>query len=331
MALALPAWEALRLYLSGTLPEVVLFALPQLTHALHARLAERRRSADGKAAPMDELLALLDAHWNGFTFQSPYAKTPTAIVVPVLALIADRKGFVYRFAEGAHYGTTGDIPFVSVLTLQRYAQALRSEKIDPRAFIVKEAAASAANDAFWRDCVYLGRYRALLDLLVRALLVPEHALPAYLETLDYPGGSVPGERAATRSLDAIARRHALLLWAHAGKDPVALADLLQANVLDVEVNRFPKNAALDRELAHLARTRENEMLPAIQARIAKEREGAGKPGDFEREFSPCATYLDPSSAAAGSYVVHSFHDFHAPLAQAIREAAYGVVMAELGK
>lgn len=328
---SLPAWEALRVYLQGSLPEVALFAIPELTHRIHARLAERRRSTDDKAAPMDELLALLDAHWNGFKFQSPYSKAPTAFVVPVYALIADREGFVYRFDTGAHYGTTGDIPFVSVLTMQDYARAMRSEQFTPGDFISKGAGASAATEAFWRDCAYLGRYRALVDLFVRALLTPEHALPAYLQDFDYPGGKAPGERAATRALDGIARRHALLLWARAGEDPVALADFLHENLLDLEVNRFPKNAALDRELAYLAKKREAELLAALLERLEQEREAAGKPGDLERELSPHAAYLDPASEANASYAVHSFGSFHAPVAQAIRAAAYEVVLAELGR
>lgn len=331
LATALPAWEALRVYLQGSLPEVALFAIPELTHRIHARLVERRRSADGKAAPMDELLALLDAHWNGFRFQSPYSKTPTAFVVPVYALIADRKGFVYRFDSGAHYGTTGDIPFVSVVTLRRYAQVMRSETLEVGAFIAKDAPASAATDAFWRDCVYLGRYRALVDLFVRALLAPGHALPAYLEGLDYPGGKAPDERAALGSLDGIARRHALLLWAQAGKDPTALADFLHDNLLDLEINRFPKNAALDRELAYLAKKREAELLATLQDRLTKARDPAGEPCDLEREFSPHATYLDATSEPATGCLLHSFHSFHAPVADTIRAVAYEVVLAELGK
>ncbi len=331
LATALPAWEALRLYLHGSLPEVALFAIPQLTHRIHARLAELRRSADGKAAPMDELLALLDAHWNGFSFQSPYSKAPTAFAVPVFALIADRKGFVYRFEPGAHYGTTGDIPFVSVLTVQRYARAMRSEQFEVRALITKGPAANAATEAFWRDCVYLSRYRAIIDLCVRALLTPEHALPAYLESFDCPGGSAPAERAGARALDEVARKNALLLWAKAGKDPVALADFLHENMLDLEINRFPKNAALDRELAYLAKKREPEILAALQTRMASERANPGAAGDFEREFSPHATYLEPATEAAGGYLLHSYHAFHAPIADAIRAAAYEVVLAELAK
>jgi len=331
MARALPTWEALRLYLQGVLPEVALFAIPELTHRIHARLAERRRSADGKAAPMDELLALLDAHWNGFFFQSPNSKIRTAFVVPVSALIADRRGFVYRFAEGEHYGGTGDIPFVSVLTLQSYAKAMRSEQFTPRDFIAKEAGASAATQAFWQDCVYLGRYRALVDLFVRALLAPGHPLPAYLESFEYPGTKMPDERSTARALEDVGRKHALLLWAFVGNDPVALADFLHENLLDLEVNRFPKNTSLERELAYLGKKREAELLAAIQSRLTKERDPAGKPGDLEREFSPHATYLDPASEAATGYLVHSFHSFHAPLARAIRDAAYEVLLAELGK
>lgn len=331
LATALPAWEALRLYLQGSLPEVALFAIPQLTHSIHARLAERRRAADGKAAPMDECLALLDAHWNGFWFQSPFSKTRTAFALPVFALIADRKGFVYHFEPGAYYGTTGDIPFVSVLTIQRYAQALRSEQIDVHSLIAKDSAGSAATEAFWRDCVYLSRYHALVDLFVRALLTPDHALPAYLESFDCPGGNAPVERAAARALDEVGRKQALLLWAQTGADPVALADFLHENMLDLEINRFPKNAALNRELAYLVKKREPEILSAIQARMAEERTSSGAAGDFERQFSASASYLDPASEAASGYLLHSFHSFHAPLAEAIRAAAYEVVLAELEK
>lgn len=330
MATALPAWEALRIYLSGSLPEVELFAIPELTHLVHARLAERRRGADGKAAPMDELLALLDAHWNGFSFLSPYSKTArTPFVVPVFALIADRKGFVYRFDSGAHYGTTGDIPFVSVLTVQRYAQVMRSERFDVRDLIAKGPAAQAATEAFWQDCVYLSRYRAIVDLCVRALLTPGRALPAYLESFDCPGGTTPAR--ADAPLAEVGRKNALLLWANVGKDPLALADFLHENMLALEINRFPKNAALDREFAYLVKKREPEILSAIQARLVSERVNSGLPGDFEREFSPYATYLDPASAAAGGYVLHSYHEFHAPVAAAIRAAAYEVALAELGK
>jgi len=330
MATALPVWEALRLYLEGTLPEVELFAIPELTHVIHARLAERR-AAGGRPAPMDELLALLDAHWNGFFFQSPFSKNRTAIVVPVFALIADRKGFVYRFPEGEHYGGTGDIPFVNVLTIQSYAKAMRSEQFSTGDLIAKEGAAGAATQAFWQDCVYLSRYRALVDLFVRALLAPGYPLPSYLQSFEYPGAKLPDERAAARSLEDVGRKHALLLWASVGNDPVALADFLHQNLLDLEVNRFPKNSSLERELTYLCKKREAELLAALQSRLAKERDPAGKPGDLERGFSPNATYLDPASEAATGYLLASFHAFHAPLAQVIRDAAYEAVLPELGK
>ena len=101
--------------------------------------------------------------------------------------------------------------------------------------------------------------------------------------------------------------------------------------IDLEVNRFPKNAVLERELAYVVKKRGAELLAALQSRLAKERDPAGNPGDLEREFSPHATYLDPGGESATGYLLHSFHAFHAPVARAIRDAAYEVVLAELGK
>jgi len=321
----LPPWEALRAYLRGSLPEVELFAIPRLTHLLHARLAERRSTPD-KQAPMDEMLALLDAHWNGFTFRCPYAKTRTAIAVPVFSLIADRKGFVYHFATAEHLSTSGDVPFVSDPTLQSYAKAMRGENIEVGEFIAQSPRATAVREAFWRDCVYLSRYRALLDLCVRSILEPESALPPYLADCDFAPAAAGGE---PRKLD-VPRKHALVLWACAGAKPEALADLLHERILDLELNRFPKNASLQSELSAFVRKHEAELLADVQARIA-ERGAAG--GDFEREFSPLAPSAEPSSAEPSSAstegVVRSFQDFHALLSTAIRDAAYEVVQAEV--
>jgi hypothetical protein len=220
---------------------------------------------------------------------------------------------------------------VNVLTIQSYAKVMRSEEFSTGDLISKEGAAGVATQAFWQDCVYLGRYRALVDLFVRALLAPAYPLPSYLESLDYPGAKLPDDRAAARSLEDVGRKQALLIWASVGNDPVALADFLHENLLDMEVNRFPKNASLERELAFLCKKREAELLASIQARLAKERDPAGKPGDLERAYSPNATYLDPASEAATGYLLASFHSFHAPLAPVIRDAAYEAVLPELGK
>lgn len=324
----LPAWEGLRVYLQGSLPEVTLYAMPRLTHLIHARLAELRR-VDGKPAPMDEMLALLDAHWNGFTFRTPGSKSRIAVAMPVFSLIADRQGFVYHFQTGAHLGGTGDIPFVSDVTLREYAQALRGQSLGMQDFVAHAPITTAVRDAFWQDCVYLARYRGLVELFVRSILAPTSALPASLAEADFVNGA-PTERTSGPELD-VPRKHALLLWADAGRDPKALAELLHARMLDLELNRYPKNCSLQRELTHLARTRQSEILAALVARVQRERSATGAPADFEREFSPHATYLDPTSPAASDHLVHSHHAFHALLRDTIRAAATAVVRAELGK
>ena len=56
----LVAWE-LELRLEGYRPDVARVAIPALTHAIHARLAERRASEAGEPAPMDQVLAALKA------------------------------------------------------------------------------------------------------------------------------------------------------------------------------------------------------------------------------------------------------------------------------
>jgi hypothetical protein len=65
-------------------------------------------------------------------------------------------------------------------------------------------------------------------------------------------------------------------------------------------------------------------------RAAKERPSPEVPSDFEREFSPHATYLEPTSAASTDYLVQSYLKFHAAVSDVIRNAAYEVVLAELG-
>jgi hypothetical protein len=324
MEKALAPVEALSVYLQGALPEVPLLAIPELTHRIHSRLAERR-SAGGKPAPMDEMLAFLDARWNAFTFQAPGTKGRTAVALPVFQLISDRQAFPYGFEIGEHLGGVGDIPFVSDPSLRHYAQVFRREEIEVREFIADSERAAAARAAFWQDCVYLARYRALVETFARAILAPDQPFPAFMEAFDHVGGAAPASREQARTLDA-PRKHALVLWAFAGKDPSALADFVHENVLDLELNHFPKNAALASEFAYAVRNRDRELLSRIVERVTS---AAG--GDFACEFSPHETLLDPTSQAATGYLVHSFQAFQAPVATAIRAAAFAVVRAELGQ
>src|SRR5262249_42529189 len=87
METTLPGWERIRVYLQGSLPEAPLSAILWLTHGIHSRLVERRKSASGELSRMDALLAFLDSKWNGFYFQVPYSKERVAIVEPVHALM----------------------------------------------------------------------------------------------------------------------------------------------------------------------------------------------------------------------------------------------------
>jgi hypothetical protein len=209
--------------------------------------------------------------------------------------------------------------------MQKYAQVFRNETFDIGEFIGNAPGASAARNAFWQDCVYLGRYRALVETCARALLAPSFALPCSLDVYDFAGGAAPAERAAAGTLD-VPRKHALVLWAFAGLDPLVLADFLHDNLLDLELDRFPKNVSLHTEFAYAVRKRDAELLAAITARVSRD-----PASDYAREFSPYATALDPASATATGFLVDSYQSFHAPVVNAIRDAAYAVVTAELEK
>lgn len=336
METALPGWEKIRTLLHGTLPEVPLFAMPWLTHSVHARLKERRKSPSGELARMDEELAFLDSKWNGFTFQVPFAKERLAVVQPIHALMTDRKGFFYRFPDSEHLAQVGDMPFVSIQTYQQYAQIFLGQELDFSDFIENTPAGQATGESFQTDCAYLLRYRSLIDQVVRAVLCPTLRYPEYLTLFDYPKDRAPIERKLDRDFD-VSRKHALLAWAFVGKDPVKLADFLHDNVLDKEANRFPQNVNLSAAFMTTVREMEPEMMKAIASRIADERESGSSGGDnqpitsdFEREFSPYPVYMDVKGAPASDYLLHSFHVLHGRATKVIQDTAYAVVQKELG-
>jgi hypothetical protein len=207
---------------------------------------------------------------------------------------------------------------------------MRGEHVDPMDLIQLTPAGKAATDGFWRDCVYLTRYRTLINLFARAVLTPLQPLPGCMESLDDPGGQGPAERGKAPGYD-VTRAHAVLLWAHAGRDPDRLADFLDERLFGSEANHFPKDVVLQAELTFLARKAEAEIVTSLAGRIAKERASSAEPADFEREFSPHATYLDPATATAVGHLLHSFRAFHEAPASVIREAAYAVVLKEIGR
>ena len=331
METELAGYERVRVLLMGTLPDVPLFAIPQLTHAIHARLAERRRGSSADPAKMDEELALLDSKWDGFLFDVPWSKERFAVVQPIFALMTDRKGFFYRFPDSAKMAEVGDLPFISIQTYPQFAQAFLGHKLTGSDFIRETPAGKAANEAFLSDTAYLVRYRTLLDQIARAVLCPNVRYPEYLAFLDYPGGRIPKERKPDPELD-VSRKHAVLLWAHAGRDPSKVADWLFEHVLDKDEQRFPKDVGLSAAFTSIVRKEEPEILRAIAARIAEDRKSGGeKPGDFEREFSPYATYLAVEGEPSSDYLLASFHAFHEPAAKLVRDAAAAAVGKETGK
>jgi hypothetical protein len=332
MEIALPGYERVRVLLMGTMPDIALLALPELSHAIHTRLAERRRGTSNDPAPMDEELALLDSKWDGFVFDVPWSKDRMTVVQPILPLMTDRKGFFYRFKDSAHIAEVGDLPFISIQTYPQFAQAFLGQKLGRGDFIKTSAGGKAANDAFLVHTGYLVRYRTLVDQIARAVLFPSLRYPEYLAYLDYPKDKMPGERKADPDFD-VARKHAVLLWAWAGGDPAKVADWLQDHLLEKDENRFPQNVGLSAVLTSVVRKEEPEMLRAIAARIADDRKAAGAkgPGEFEREFSPYPTYLDVQGEPSSDLLLASFHAFHERAAKVVREVAAAAVEKEVGK
>jgi hypothetical protein len=321
---SLPNWERIRVYLTGSLPEVSLFAVPWMEHSIHARLVERRTPPSGDATRMDQMLALLDSKWNGFSFTVPYAKERFVIVQSMHDLMTDRKSFVFTFPQSDHMLEVGDMPFISIYTISQYAAA----------FLGKKGASGKdadVNASFAADATYLSRYKSLIDLFVRSALTPNQRCPEYLAYLDYPKDKMPSERAAPAP--DVGRRLALLVWAYVGKDPVRLADFLHDNLLAKEANAFPGNASLPAAFVVLAHEKEQEMLKAIATRITDERakasDGATAPSDFEREFSPHPKYLTTDGDPRADFLVASHYAFHAAAAKVIQDAAFSVVSKEL--
>jgi len=332
METSLPGYERIRVLLQGTMPEVPLFALPQLTHAIHGRLAERRRGASPDPAEMDERLALLDSKWDGFLFDVPWSKERFAVVQPIFALMADRKGFFYRFGTSARMAQVGDLPFISIQTLPQFAKAFLGKDLARSDFVRATPEAKTVNDRFLAETNHLVRYRRLIDTIVRAVLCPNARYPEYLGLYDYAKDEWPGDRGAGASFD-VARKHAVLLWAHAGRDPIRLADWLFDRVLDREESRFPEEIDLCAAFTTAVRREEAEMLQAVAARIAGDRKipDARGPGDFEREFSPYPTYLELEGEPSSELLLASFHAFHESAAKLVRSAALAAVEKEAGK
>lgn len=332
----LPGWEHMRVLLQGSLPEVALFAIPRLTHAIHTRLVELRRGADGSLATQDAVQALLDSRWNGFTFEPPFAKSALAIVVPVHEMITDGRGLLFRFPDSDRLARVGDLPFLSDIAIQLYAEVFRNEKFSVGDFIALRPGAREARQQLIADSAYLSRYRHLIDLIVRAVLSPNLRYPTYLDYTDYLEGMMPVRRETGAAFD-MPRKHALLLWAYAGKDPVKVAEFLHEHLLQQEANRFPRDVALPIAFTLLVRSMEKEMLAVVAQRIEDERQGKAATtaegyaiGDFEREFSPRATFRAAEGDVDSEFLMCSFHAFHEQVTAVIQEAALAAVAKEIG-
>ncbi|MEM6674152.1 MAG: hypothetical protein AAF726_15005 [Planctomycetota bacterium] len=329
IATALPSHEALRVLLIGNLPETPLYAIPELQLRIHRRLVERRAQAAGGRDPMDELLAMLDAKWNGFSYQPLFAKNRISFTVPMHALMSDPSCFPFQFANSAQMKAVGDLPFIAVQTYCEYADEFLDVEITPGDVIAKTGPAQVAIAKFDRGAVHLGRYKGLVDLFVRALLSPEIPLPEFLRTYDYPADkdhAPPVSREIDYAYD-VPRRHVLLLWAACEKDPVRVADWLYDHVLSKDENAFPKDVSLVVPMMLASREQEAELLAAVVARIERDRAAGAAPGPFELEFSPFPT--DSSGEPNSTALAHSYHAFHAQLSTAISDAARKAIEEQL--
>lgn len=320
-----PPWESVRVYLDGMMPNVPLLAIPRLTHRIHSKLVELRRKEGGQLSQMDELLVFLDSKWNGFYFANPYTGKNEAFIQPVHALFTEKHGFVYQFPEARPLSLQGDIPFVSLRTYQVYGKTFMNENVDVISFIRDTTEANRVRGQFFSESIYLARYKSLVDLIVRAVLVPDLPYPIYLENYDYPKDKWPKlkERIFDRALD-VPRKHALLLWAFVDKDPEKLAEFLHENLLSKEAHQFPQDSSLPVEFTLLIREMEKEMVSAVTERA---KEG----GDFAREFTPFQEYESGRGATCSDYLAASHLAFHGELSQIIRETARSCVLDELGE
>lgn len=338
MALDLPPWEGIRLYLKGIKPEVPLFAIPWLTHEIHSEMVDLRRSEMGELSYMDEVLAFKESKWNGFFFKDPYSRKIEAFVQPVHALYTEKGGFVFRFPVSRELAARGDLPFVSDTTYQSYADRFLGLTVSVGDLVRDTQDASTAKNKYMAESTYLARYKCLIDLIVRAVLTPSLDYPQYLNAFDYQEGKRPTRdiETVTKELD-MPRKHALLVWAFANKEPIDLARLLHEELLVQEANRFSNDVSLPVQFTIYVRKNEERMVEAVINRIKTEREGgearsgAGlATGDFEREFSPFLQKGEVSGIFHSDYLAASYHSFQQPAEEAVRAAALECVFKEIG-
>lgn len=335
----LPPWESVQLYLDGILPDVALLAVPQMTHELHTRLVDKRRNETGELSQMDEMMAFMESKWNGFYFKNPYTKKTEPFVQSVHALVTERGSFAYRFPLSSGLASQGDLPFISDWMYQEHAKRYLGQSISIVDYVRSTEAARNSLSRFRADSTYLARYRCLIDLIVRSILVPNMSYPKYMSAFDYQGGKTPGRETgiADQDLD-MPRKHALMTWAFVGKDIDRLADLLHRDLLAKPENQFPSNVSLPVQFTLHVRTNEQGIMDSIISRIRGKVAtdstidgGEGSLlGDFEREFSPYLDYRTVSGSYYSDFLAASHHSFTAQVSQTVKKAAYEAVLKEIG-
>lgn len=318
-----PPWEKLRMLLYGCQPDTGCYAIGQLTHLIHTRLAERRSETANGLSKMDEILAMIDSKWNGYSMETPYSKKPIAFVSPAHTVFTERNGFVYQFPYGNKLSLCGDVPFLSDCVYREYAKRYLNMNLSVSDFIRQTSDAEMASQEYDAASIYLCRYKSLVDLIVRAILTPNVRFPAYLKNFDYGKGRVM-EREIDIDLD-MPRKHALMLWAYVDKDPKKLADYLHDNLLSIEENLFPKDSSLVVKFTQHIRQEEQKIMEVIKDRVIGE-----KNGNFEKEFSPFENYGEKQGSFHSDYLAHSYQLFHGKLAKIIRHTTFECVIKELG-
>jgi len=323
----LPAWAAIDVRLKGGLPDVPLFALPELAHRIHARLAERRRGAGTEPALLDRALAFFDGRLNGFVFDEPFAKDRMIVAVPFHDLFTDERGLFSRFPTSAHMIEVGDLPFAATHSYIEYGKTFLDVVASAGDFISNTPKGKEVYQAFRGAGSAARSYKMLIDILARALLTPEVAYPAYLAIYDHPGGRPPEGRANEPAYD-VARRYALVLWAWADKDPVRVADFLYDELLSRPELAFPNTESLPNAFVVHMRERERGLLEEVAARTQA---GGESRADFEREFSAAQSYLSAAVVPSGQALASSHAQFHRVWSAVVQDAAYAVVLDALGE
>jgi hypothetical protein len=326
----LPPSERIRVALLGVQPDLALVGLPEMTHLLHSELMKRRMSG-GEPARMDKMLTFMDSRWNGLKFVDPFTGGVVPIACPFHTLFTEQGGgFIDQFPRTATLLTAGDLPFVAIQTNDDYGKKFLGKDV-PLSSLGWQTTpeGTALKERFVADSTYLKRYKNLLEMIVRAILLPNQKYPPFLAAYDFKVDtlSTANEREKSDAKFGAPRKYFVLLWAYSGKDIGRLAEFVH-EFLSRPQNVFPNNVALPSVFSSYLYEKEQEMLKVVGERIAKDR--AEHKDDYEREFCPFRDYLGEPGPMESDYLLSSYQYFHGLVGNAIRDVALRHAAKEVG-